>query len=59
MNNTLLSNIRRKYLSQSFGLPTTEEMLLDQEISMQLSYKSLFHTCKLVKEQTEQLKKQQ
>jgi len=54
----MLANIRRKYLSDTFGQPTTEEMLLDQEIAKHLSYKNLFHTSKLVKEQQETLKKQ-
>ena len=47
-----ISNFRRKYMSDTvFGLSSSEELMLDNELSSHLSYKNMFQTSKLVQQQ--------
>jgi len=51
LGNTV-SNVRRKYFADSvLGLSSSEELMLDNELSSHLSYKNVFNTSKLVQQQ--------
>ena len=60
MNTTPLNLIRRKLWSGTvLSKLSTEEMILDQELTSHLSLKNLYDTSKLVKEQNEIIKQQE
>ena len=43
MNGSFVNNIRRKFLSSTpFGMPTSEELQLDSELTEHLSYSNLY-----------------
>jgi len=49
MGGGTVSNIRRNFMSGTkFGLASSEELMLDTELTSHLSYKNLFHTSKMV-----------